>query len=94
MEYKKDSMTRRKLTALIVAGALAVAGVSMVLFKRSEMAAAQTPATTPQDGDAKRPAGPSSPAQIEQVPRYSQDVFMPPPSNATGASPLPPPARK
>lgn len=88
-----DSMTRRKLTALIVAGALAAAGISVVILKSNQTGASQTPAATAKDGDAERPAD-AAPTQIEQAPRYTQDVFVPPPSNATGAAPLPPPARK
>lgn len=83
-------MTRRKLTALIVAVALAVAGVGLLL-NRKDTGASQTPAATTQD--AERPAD-TSPSQIEQVPQRSQDVFMPPPSSATGMSPPPAPAPK
>jgi hypothetical protein len=91
--YEKDSMTRTKLTAWIVAGALAAAGVGIVLFKKNEAPSAATPAATTQDGSADRSAN-TAPAQIEQVPQRSQDAFMPPPSSATGSSLPPAPAPK
>lgn len=85
-------MTRPKLIAWIVAGALAVAGIGIVLLKKNETVA--PPAVTKQDANADRSVD-TSPAQIEQAPRQSQEVFMPPPSDASGRSPpsapVPPP---
>ena len=89
----KDSMTRPKIAALIVAGALAAAGVGFFVFKKNETAAPQTSGPKAQDRDTERSADTSA-TQIEQVPRQSQDVFMPPASNATGSSPPPAPAPK
>lgn len=87
-------MTRPKLIALIVAGALAVAGIGIVLFKKNESAA--PPAAATQDAAADRSVD-TSPAQIEQVPRQTQEAFTPPPSDATGRSPpsmpVPPPPK-
>lgn len=77
-------MTRRKLTALIVAGALAAAVLTVASLKRSEPAAPKAPA----ERGAKRPAD-TTPAQIHEAPRSTQDVFMPPPTDATGSSPAP-----
>jgi hypothetical protein len=77
-------MTRRKLTTLIVAGVFAAALLSMAFLKRNEPAA--EPAATTQD--AKRPTD-TTPAQIQEVPRSTQDVFTPPPTDATGSSPAP-----
>jgi hypothetical protein len=81
-------MTRRKLTVLILAGALVVAGISLVLLEKNETSGPQSPAAKAQDGDAVRPAE-AAPAQIEQVPQRSTDVYMPPQTPAVGASPPP-----
>ena len=87
-------MTRPKLIALIAAGALAVAGIGIVVFKRNETAAPQTPAAKAQDADR---SADTAPTQIEQVPRQTQEAFTPPPSDATGRSPpsmpVPPPPK-
>jgi hypothetical protein len=79
-------MTRRKLTTLIVAGALAAAALTVTTFKRNEPAAPKAAAAAEQG--AKRPVD-TTPAQIQEVPRSTQDVFTPPPTDATGSSPAP-----
>jgi hypothetical protein len=79
-------MTRRKLTTLIVAGVLIAALLSVVLLKRSGLAAPDTPATAEQD--AMRPAD-TTPAQTQEAPQSTQGVFMPPLTEATGSSPAP-----
>lgn len=84
-------MTRPRLIAWIVAGALAIAGVGIVLFKKNETPA--PPAAATQDPNADRSVD-TAPAQIEQAPRQTQEVFMPPPSNASGMSPPPAPPPK
>jgi hypothetical protein len=84
----KREVTRRKLTIWIVAGALAAAILTMASLKRSEPAAPKAPeAAAAEQGD-KRPMD-KTPAQIREAPRSTQDVFMPPPTDATGASPAP-----
>ena len=82
-------MTRPKLIGLIIAGTLAAAGIGILLFKSNETAAPQAPAAKTQDADR---SADTAPTQIEQVPRQTQEVFMPPPSDATGRSPPSAPA--
>ncbi|WP_129775618.1 hypothetical protein [Peristeroidobacter soli] len=85
-------MTRRVLIVVIVAGVLLAAGTGIVLLTRQAPIAPQAPtAGTPQE-DARRPDD-TTQAQIEQPPRRSQEVFMPPASSATGTSP-PAPERR
>jgi hypothetical protein len=84
-------MTRPKLIASIVAGALAVGAIGILLFKSNETAAPQAPAAKAQDVDR---AADTAPTQIEQAPRQTQEVFVPPPSDATGRSPPVPPPPK
>jgi len=80
--------TRYKLTTLIVAGALAAAVLAFVVLKRNEPAAPKATAAAAAESDAKRPAE-TTPAQIQEVPRSTQEAFMPPPTHATGSSPAP-----
>lgn len=81
-------MTRRKLTTLIVAGALAVAVLGVAFIKSDEAAAPLSP-TAERSQDAQRPKDTAA-AQIEQAPRRREDVFVPPPSDVTGTATLPP----
>ena len=83
------NMTRRKLTTLIVAGALSVAVLGVAFIKSNESAAPPVP-TAEQSQGAQRPKD-VAPAQIEQAPRRREDVFVPPPSDVTGTATLPPP---
>lgn len=78
--------SRYKLTALIVAGALAAAVLTVASLKRNQLAAPNVPAAAEQG--AKRPVD-TTPAQIQEMPRSTQDVFTPPPTDATGSSPAP-----
>lgn len=83
-------MTRRKLTTWIVAATLVgVAVVGIAVLRRNETAATQPPAASARGANNEQSAD-STPAQIEQAPQRSPDVFMPPESNATGSSPPPP----
>ena len=75
-------MDKRKLTIGMVVGALAAAALAVALFKRDEPVAAPAPAVAEQEA---QPAD-STPARIEEAPRRTQDVFMPPPTDATGSS--------
>jgi hypothetical protein len=77
---------RYKLTALIVAGALAAAVLAVAFLKTNQPAAPIVPATAEQG--AKRPVD-TTPAQIQEAPRSTEDVFVPPPTDATGSSPAP-----
>lgn len=79
-------MTRRKLLSLTVAGAFAAAVAGMIVIKRNEPTTSQDPAASAQD--AQRPAD-TTPTQIQEAPRSTQDVFTPPPTHATGSSPAP-----
>lgn len=78
------NMTRRKLTIWIVAAALAAVVLTLAVLQRDEPTAPATPAVT--EHDAQMPAD-VMPAQIQEAPRRTQDVFMPPPTDATGSSP-------
>lgn len=81
-----DNPMRIKLTVvLIVAAVAAAATISVIQLRKKETTAA--PAAVAEK-DAERSPD-TSPAQIEQVPRISQDAVMPPATNATGSSPPP-----
>ena len=84
-EYSRG-MTRRKLTTLIVAGVFGAALLGVTFLKSGEPATPQDPAATTLD--ARRPAD-ATPAQIQEAPQSTQDVFVPPLTDATGSSPAP-----
>ena len=77
------NMIRRKLTIWMVAAALAGAFLTVAMLKRHEPAVPETPATAEQD--ARRPTD-LTPAQIQEAPLRTRDVFIPPATDATGSS--------
>lgn len=82
-------MTRRKLSALIIAGVALVAVLGIVLHRQNQTSPSQPTPATAKAPDAVRPPE-TAPAQIVEMPQRSQDVYLPPGTPAVGSSPQSP----